>query len=133
MKIGPVIIEVRCRLERESPEWEHIDDVSLEVGYRTQSGKTLWKNIGWLREKLEPLGRNCAHALWKRKSTDQVLSFDFIPVEEERTQHTDRTYFIRRVVTAADGRRRTSRPQTLSGDYEDEFFQVNPTYPDDEG
>lgn len=132
MKIGPIIIEVRCRLQHESPEWKEIDDLSLEVGYRTQSGRTLWKNIGWLRDKLEPLHSGCAHALWKQKSADQVLAFDFIPVEEAKTHHTDKTFYIRRVVTAANGRRRTSRPQTLKGHYEDEFFQVSPSYPDEE-
>ena len=129
MKIGPVIIEVRCRLERESPQWEEIDDLSLEVGYRAQSGKTLWKDIGWLRDRLEPMGKNFAHALWKRKSADQVLAFDFIPAEDPKSQTTDRTYFIRRVITAVNGRRHTSKPQVLRGDYEDEFFEVSPSYP----
>lgn len=129
MKIGPVIIEVRCRLERESPEWEAIDDVALEVGYRAKSGKTLWKHIGWLRDRIEPVGKNFAHALWKRKSADQVLAFDFIPTEDPKSQETDRTYFIRKIVTAADGRRRTSKAQTLRGEYTDEYFEVSPTYP----
>jgi len=129
MKIGPVIIEVRCRLERESPEWEEIDDLSLEVGYRAKSGKTLWKHIGWLRDRIEPVGKNFAHALWKRKSADQVLAFDFIPTEDPKSQATDRTYFIRKIVTAVDGRRRTSKAQTLHGEYTDEFFEVSPTYP----
>ena len=129
MKIGPVIIEVRCRLECESPEWEEIDDLSLEVGYRAKSGKTLWKNIGWLRDRIEPVGKNFAHALWRSKSTDQVLAFDFIPTDDPKSQSTDRTYFIRKVVTAVNGRRRTSKPQMLRGDYEDNFFEVTPTYP----
>lgn len=125
----PLLIEVSCNLSHNDPKWEQISSLSLEVGYRGLNGKTIWKHIGWLREKLLPVGRTFAHALWKPAMTDHVLVFDFLPVPHPGSPEPEQTYRLRKRIIGPDGQSRTARTGLLKGDYADEHFTLHPVYP----
>lgn len=128
-KMDPFLIEVRCNLSPDDPQWEQIESLQLEVGYPGLGGKTIWKSIGWLQEKTIPVGRSFVHALWKPKMATQVMVFDFLPVFIGNTNETNKHYRIRESITTADGRQRTSRTGPLRGNYADEYFTLYPHYP----
>ncbi|MBK8193364.1 MAG: hypothetical protein IPK76_09175 [Lewinellaceae bacterium] len=126
----PVMIEVRCNLTPESPQWQHIINLRIEVGYPGRNGAVLWKHIGWLKDHLMPTGKSIAPAIWERASSELILFFDFLPVL--RANHIDpiKNYRIRKRIVAANGRLRTIKSRLLSGDYNDEHFSLVPRYPD---
>jgi hypothetical protein len=126
----PLTIEVHCNLSPESPQWEDIDALTLEVGYPGRRGQTLWKKIGWLRSQLLPAGRNIAHALWNRTTTGLILTFDFLPVMLPGRVGMDKNYRIRKKITIAGGRSRTLQSGMLEGTYKDEHFTLLPVYPE---
>ena len=128
-KMDPFLIEVRCNLSPEDPQWDTIDSLKLEVGYPGLGGKTIWKSIGWLQEKTSPIGRSFAHALWKPKLAAQVLVFDFLPVFIGSTNETQKNYRIRESITTTDGHHKTSKTGPVRGQYTDEFFTLKPHYP----
>lgn len=125
----PVLIEVSCNLRQNDAKWEHISSLSLEVGYRGLNGKTIWKHIGWLSDKLLPSGRTFAHALWKPAMADHTLVFDFLPVSHPGSQEAEQTYKLRKRIIDADGQSRTARSGLIKGDYADEHFTLHPIYP----
>lgn len=125
----PLLIEVSCNLGKNDPKWEGISSLSMEVGYRGLNGKTIWKHIGWLRERLIPTGRTFAHALWKPAMTDHVLVFDFLPVPHPGSTEAEQTYKLRKRITSPDGQSKTARTGLLKGDYTDEHFTLHPVYP----
>ncbi len=128
MKIGPVIIEVRCRLERDAQEWEEIEDLSVEVGYPAKNGKVLWKEIGWLREQTEQIGRNFSHALWRKQNNQKILEFDFLPVEKAKSEAIERIYFIRKAITDLNGKRKIWTSRKLKGDFKDMHLEIHPKW-----
>ena len=128
--MAPLEIEVHCNLTPESPQWNNIDALTLEVGYPGRRGQTLWKKIGWLRDQLLPAGRNIAHALWSRTSAGLVLRFDFLPVMLPGRVELIKSYRIRKKVKTAAGRSRTSQSGMLEGTYKDEHFTLLPVYPE---
>lgn len=128
-KMDPFLIEVRCNLMPDDPQWEKIESLKLEIGYPGLSGKTIWKSIGWLKEKTIPIGRSFAHALWKPKMATNVLVFDFLPVFIGSTNETDKQYRMRASIISNDGRQRTAKTGRLRGAYIDEFFTLHPQYP----
>lgn len=128
-KMDPFLIEAHCNLAPDDPHWEQIESLKLEVGYPGLGGKTIWKSIGWLKEKTLPIGRSFAHALWKPKTTAHVMVFDFLPVLIGNTNETNKHYRIRESITLVDGRQKTSRTGPLRGEYSDEYFTLHPQYP----
>jgi hypothetical protein len=128
-RMDPVIIEVRCNWGQDDPRWQETSTLSLEIGYPTLGGKMLWKNIGWLREQWGATGRSFAHALWKPKMAGQVLLFDFLPLVLPQAAEPEKNYRIRKRITDAEGRLRTSKSALLRGDYADEHFSLHPQYP----
>lgn len=126
----PVEIEVRCNLTPESPHWEDINSLTLEIGYPGRGGQILWKHIGWLRNQMLPAGKGIAHALWNKTTAGLVLIFDFLPVSQPNTAETEKTYLVRKSIKAANGRSRTSQSRPLQGEYRDEYFTLSPCYPD---
>lgn len=126
----PFVIEVRCNLTPESPQWQDINSLTLEIGYPGRGGQVLWKHIGWLRDHLLPAGKNIAHALWNQTSSSLVLIFDFLPVTLPNSTGLDKTYRIRKKIKTANGRSRTSKSGALQGDYRDEHFTLSPRYPE---
>ncbi len=132
-KMDPFLIEVRCNLSPDDPQWEQIESLKLEVGYPSLGGKIIWKSIGWLQEKTIPFGRSFAHALWKPKMATHVLVFDFLPVFIGSTNETNKSFRIRESITTTDGRHRTARTGPLRGEYSDEFFTLQPQYPGTKG
>lgn len=128
-KMDPFLIEARCNLHPDSPEWERIESVKLEIGYPGIGGKVIWKSIGWLQDKTIPIGRSFAHALWKPNMSTQVLVFDFIPMFIGSTNETEKRYRVRAQIATTDGRQKTSKTGPLRGEYSDEFFTLQPRYP----
>lgn len=131
MKIGPVIIEVRCRLEQDAREWEEIEDLSVEVGYPAKNGKLLWKEIGWLREQSAHFGQSFSHALWRRQNNEKVLEFDFLPLQADKNEASKQTYFIRKVITKLNGKRKTWTSKKLKGDFSDDHIEIHPKWEED--
>ena len=125
----PVIIEVSCNLSNENPLWKEIDVISLEVGYPGRNGRTLWKQIGWLRDQVVPFGKTFAHALWNQRKNEHIMVFDFLPVIEPKKQETERAYFIKKCITTPDGRTRTSKSRLVRGDFSDDHFSLKADYP----
>ncbi len=125
----PLLIEVSCNLSQDDPKWEQISSLTLEIGYRGLNGKTIWKQIGWLREQLLPVGRTFAHALWKPEMSEHVLVFDFLPVPQPGSIEPEQTYRLRKRINRPDGQSRTARSGVLKGDYSDEHFTLHPVYP----
>lgn len=125
-----LVIEVRCNLTSESPQWKDINSLTLEIGYPGRGGQILWKRIGWMRDQLLPTGKSIAHALWNKTSSGLVLIFDFLPVMLPNSEGLDKTYRIRKKISAANGRSRTSKSGTLQGEYRDEHFTLSPLYPE---
>ncbi|MFN0215339.1 MAG: hypothetical protein ACKVT2_13870 [Saprospiraceae bacterium] len=125
----PLLIEVSCNLNQNDPKWEQISSISLEIGYRGLNGKTIWKHIGWLRDRLLPTGRTFAHALWKPAMSDHVLVFDFLPVPQSGSLVPEQTYRLRKRIIDPNGLSRTARTGLLKGDYTDEHFTLHPMYP----
>lgn len=131
--MDPFLIEVRCNLSPEDPQWDSIESLKLEVGYPGIGGKIIWKSIGWLQGKTAPIGRSFAHALWKPKMAAHVIVFDFLPVFVGTTNETEKNYRIRESVTTIDGRNKTSRSGPVRGQYIDEYFTLYPQYPGAKG
>lgn len=125
----PVEIEVRCNLTSESPHWNQINSLTLQIGYPGRGGQILWKHIGWLRDQMLPAGKGIAHALWNKTTAGLVLIFDFLPVWKPNTAEPEKTYLIRKSVRAANGRLRTSKSRPVEGEYKDEHFTLLPQYP----
>ena len=125
-----LVFEVRCNLTSESPLWQDINSLTLEIGYPGRGGQILWKQIGWLRDHLLPAGKSIAHALWNQTSAGLVLIFDFLPVMLPDSAGFDKTYRIRKKIKAANGRSRTSKSGVLEGEYQDEYFTLSPQYPE---
>lgn len=128
-KMDPFLIEARCNLRPDDPQWEKIESLKLEVGYPGLGGKIIWKSIGWLQEKTMPIGRSFAHALWKPKMTAHVMVFDFLPVFIGSTNETNKHYRVRESIITTDGLQKTSRTGPLRGEYTDEYFTLFPQYP----
>lgn len=128
-QMDPFLIEARCNLSPDAPEWATIDSLTLEIGYPGIGGKVIWKSIGWLQDKTIPVGRSFAHALWKSAQAEQILVFDFLPVLANASPETENKYSIRESVITADGRRKTSKTGPLRGAYSDEYFTLEPRYP----
>jgi hypothetical protein len=128
----PLVFEVRCNLTSESPLWQDINTLTLEIGYPGRGGQILWKQIGWLRDHLLPAGKGIAHALWNQATAGLVLIFDFLPVMLPDTPSLDKTYRIRKQIKPVNGRSRTSKSKMLQGDYRDEHFTLSPRYPETE-
>lgn len=128
-KMDPFLIEARCNLSPDDPQWEQIESIQLEVGYPGLGGKTIWKSIGWLQEKTSPIGRSFAHALWKPKMTAHAIVFDFLPVFIGTTNETEKNYRIKASVITVDGRQKTSKSGPVRGQYIDDFFTLHPRYP----
>jgi len=126
----PFIIEVRCNLTPESPQWKDINTLTLEIGYPGRGGQTLWKRIGWLRDHLMPAGKSIAHALWNQTSAGLVLIFDFLPVMRTDSTGLDKTYLVRKKIRTVKGRSRSTQTEVLQGDYKDEHFTLMPNYPE---
>ncbi|MCW5923948.1 MAG: hypothetical protein KIS77_16520 [Saprospiraceae bacterium] len=126
----PLFFEVRCNLSQESPLWNDIHSLSLEVGYPGRGGQMLWKRIGWLNDQLLPAGKGIAHAVWNRASTSLILIFDFLPVMLPDSAVLDKTYRIRKKIKTAAGRSRVSHSGILQGEYRDEHFTLSPQYPE---
>lgn len=126
----PIVFEVRCNLTPESPLWQNINCLMLEIGYPGRGGKTLWKQIGWLSDHLLPAGKSIAHAMWNQTSTGLVLIFDFLPVMLPNNTDLDKTYRICKKIMTAKGRLRTSKSGILQGEYQDEYFSLSPQYPE---
>lgn len=126
----PLVFEVRCNLTSESPLWQDINSLTLEIGYPGRGGEILWKQIGWLRDHLLPAGKSIAHALWSQTSTGLVLIFDFLPVMLPHNDGFEKTYRIRKKIKAANGRSHTSKSGILEGEYQDEHFTLSPQYPE---
>jgi hypothetical protein len=127
--MDPFLIEVRCNLSPDDPQWDRIESLKLEVGYPGLGGKIIWKGIGWLEEQTNPIGRSFAHALWKPKMAAHVLVFDFLPVFIGNTNETEKYYRIRESITTTDGRHKTSKTGPVRGQYSDDFFTLHPRYP----
>ncbi|MBL7828883.1 MAG: hypothetical protein JNJ57_19770 [Saprospiraceae bacterium] len=127
--MDPFLIEVRCNLPQDAPEWQQIESLTLEIGYPGIGGKTIWKSIGWLQDKTIPIGRSFAHALWKPNLAAQVLVFDFLPMFIGGTNETEKRYRVRELISTTDGRRKTAKTGLLRGVYSDEFFTLQPQYP----
>lgn len=125
----PLLIEVSCNLRPNDPKWEQISSIALEIGYRGINGKTIWKHIGWLRDRIVPAGRTFAHALWKPSLTDHVLVFDFLPVQTPGSQEAEQTYKLRKRIISPEGQSKTARTGRIKGDYIDEHFTLHPVYP----
>lgn len=127
--MNPLLIEVRCTLGQDDPQWASIATLTLEIGYPGRNGQTLWKHIGWLPNQIATTGRDFAQAFWNHTVADRILVFDFLPVTGVKTQKTETAYRIRKSIMAADGRQRTSS-RLLRGDYQDEHFTVLASYPE---
>lgn len=125
----PLLIEVSCNLSPNDPKWEELSSLAVEVGYRGFNGKTIWKQIGWIREQLMPPGRSFAHAIWKPMMTGHVLVFDFLTVPLPGSKLQEQTYRIRKRIIKVDGQRQTARSGPIKGDFSDEYFSVHPIYP----
>lgn len=125
----PVIFEVQCNLLPDSPEWNKINSMRLEVGYPAGSGEIIWKHIAWLHDQMLPSGKSIVHALWDQATAGLVLIFDFLAVLQPGCTEPDRTYRIRKHIVNANGRLRTSKSRALQGDYKDEHFSLKPRYP----
>jgi hypothetical protein len=127
--LEPIIIEVRCNLQENDPRWNDIDTLSLEIGYPSREGRTLWKRIGWLRDQLMPIGKTFSPALWNRVRNRHTLVFDFLPVPQKSSLEPERKYFLRKHITTTDGKSRVSRQSHHQGDFSDDFFTIEPQYP----
>ncbi|MCC6461698.1 MAG: hypothetical protein IT260_14585 [Saprospiraceae bacterium] len=128
--MDPVLIEVRCLLNEAATEWEYISNISLQIGYPGRGGNTLWKHIGWLRDRLLPSGNAFAQAEWSKEMVNHVLVFDFLPVVPPNQFEAERSYRIRKNVTDANGRTRRRRSGILEGDYSDEHITLHAIYPE---
>lgn len=128
-KMDPFLIEARCNLSPDAPEWASIESLKLEIGYPGIGGKVIWKSIGWLQDKTMPIGRTFAHSLWKPALAAQILVFDFLPVFIGASRETEGKYRVRKSIVTSDGRRKTSKTGPLRGTYTDEFFTLEPRYP----
>lgn len=128
--MDPVLIEVRCLLNEAATEWEYISNISLQIGYPGRGGNTLWKHIGWLRDRLLPIGNAFAQAEWSKEMVDHVLVFDFLPVVPPNQFEPERSYRIRKNITDANGRTRRRRSGILEGDFSDEHIRLHAIYPE---
>lgn len=126
----PIIFEVRCNLSPESPLWDDINTLTLEIGYPGRGGQILWKQIGWLRDQVLPAGKGIAHALWDQTTAGLVLLFDFLPVLRPNTIEPERTYRFRKSIRMPNGRLRTQKSGILQGEHRDEHFTFSPRYPE---
>jgi hypothetical protein len=124
-----LLIEVHCTLGQDSPQWESVSTMTIEIGYPGRNGQTLWKHIGWLKDRLSITGRDFVQALWNSSVTDRVLVFDFLPVLRTNTQKTVTEYRIRKTLLTANGRQQTST-RVLHGNYQDEHFTLVTSFPD---
>ncbi len=128
--MNPLIIEVHCNLHSNSPQWDEIKSMRLEVGYPGRSGGIIWKHIAWMYDRQLPSGKSIVHALWDKASSDLVLAFDFLTVLHPESTEPEKTYCIRKHIMNGSGRLRTSKSRFLQGDYKDEHFSLIPRYPD---
>lgn len=124
----PVIIEVRCNLHSDSPQWKEINSMRLEVGYPGRGGETIWKNIAWLHDSVLPAGKSIAHALWDQATAGLVLIFDFLAVLKTDQQEPEESYRFRKHIVTTKGRLRTTKSGVLQGSYHDEHFTFTPRY-----
>ena len=129
LKMDPFLIEARCNLRPNDPQWELIESIKLEIGYPGLKGRTIWKSIGWLQEKGIPISRLFSHALWKSTQAANVIVFDFLPVFVGNTQETNKKYRIRKLITTSDGNQYIDKTDPLTGMYTDEYFTLKPRYP----
>ena len=113
--------------------WEQIESLKLEIGYPGLGGKIIWKGIGWIQDKANPIGRSFAHALWNPNMTNIVMLFDFLPALIGNTNETEKNYRIRAFITTKDGRNRTAKSGPIRDRYADEFFTLMPQYPGAKG
>ena len=127
--MDPLLIEVHCILGQDSPQWESVSTMTIEIGYPGRNGQTLWKHIGWLKDRLSITGRDFVQALWNHNVTDRVLVFDFLPVLKTNTQKTETAYRIRKTILSPNGRHQTST-RVLRGNYQDEHFNLVIKYPE---
>jgi hypothetical protein len=125
-----VTIEVRCRLQKDDPEWNNIARISIEAGYPGRSGKTIWKHIGWLHDPTTPLGKSFIHAIWNPQLTEQVIIFEFMPVYLTNAEKPEHTYRIRKTITTTDGKQKQINSRLLRGNYQDEYFLITPLFPE---
>lgn len=130
--MNPLIIEVRCNLSPDNPQWNEINSMRLEVGYPGTSGEIIWKHIAWLNDQLLPSGKSIAHAIWDRATAGLVLIFDLLTVRRTEGAEPEKTYCIRKHIVGADGHSRTTKSRLLQGDYKDEHFSLIPRYPNPE-
>ncbi len=130
--MNPVIIEVHCNLPSDSPQWNEINSMRLEVGYPGRSGEIIWKHIAWLNDQLLPSGKSIAHAMWDQATAGLVLIFDFLTVLQIENTEPEKNYCIRKHIISANGRLRTTKSRLLQGNYKDEHFSLIPRYPNPE-
>ena len=124
----PVIIEVRCNLPYDSPQWNEINSMRLEVGYPGRGGETIWKSIAWLHDQVLPTGKSIVHALWDQATTGLILIFDFLAVLSADAEKPEETYRFRKHIVTTTGRLRTIKSRPLRGNYSDEHFSLTPRY-----
>jgi len=121
--MDPLLIEVHCTLGQDSPQWESVSTMTIEIGYPGRNGQTLWKHIGWLKDRFSITGRDFVQALWNSTVSDRVLVFDFLPVLKSNTQKTETAYRIRKTLLSPNGRHQTST-RVHRGNYQDEHFNL---------
>jgi hypothetical protein len=125
-----VMIEVRCRLQQDNPGWNNISRISLEAGYPGRSGKTIWKHIGWQQDPSASIGKSFIHAIWNPQLTEQIIVFEFMPVYLTNPDKPEQTYRIRETITNTDGKQKRINSRLLRGNYQDEYFNITPQYPE---
>ena len=127
--MDPLLIEVHCTLGKEDPKWTSVTTMTIEIGYPGRNGQTLWKHIGWLKDRASTTGRDFVQALWESSISDRVLIFDFLPVLRTNSQKTETAYRLRKTLLSDNGRQQSST-RLLRGNYQDEHFNLVITYPD---
>ncbi len=127
--MNPLLIEVHCTLGKGDPKWTSVTSMTIEIGYPGRNGLTLWKHIGWLKDRASMTGRDFVQALWNSSITDRVLVFDFLPVLRTKSQKTETAYRIRKTLVSDNGRQQSST-RLLRGNYQDEHFNLVITYPE---
>lgn len=125
----PVLVEVSCKLDKDHPKWNEIESMYIEIGYPGKSGNTLWKHIGWLKDKLSPFSRNFAHALWDKDHYAHTLTFDFYPAPKPQEPGILDKFYIKKHITEKNGNTRVSKSMLVRGDFSDDIIALNTIIP----
>jgi hypothetical protein len=127
--MNAVLIEVRCRLTKDDPEWNNITSMLVETGYPGKSGSIIWKHIGWLYHEEDPATKTFHHAIWNKNLSHQILVFDFVPLYLTKNHEPEKTYRLRTIITRPDGKSQKIQSGLLHGAYQDQYIDVLPHYP----